>query len=245
MYNSALSIFIVSVGGITMIVGMSLFSTLFIKLHLHTMKLRCESSKQLITGSQIQPKLNPVPVTTNKIYDWCEWRQSMRSSTNNWNTCCEWAKSELSFSVRTTVFLNNENTVIKPVQAIKDQKCELYKWCNNEFFCEKKQFSQEPTNQQNQQTCAVRNYRTMKNYRTGRSSGQEKENPDSEWSYHSNFLLAILIVETSHKGRMMEFLILCCSMFLSASLRNCIRRNKLVSNRIVLCIFLQYHLCVF
>ena len=34
----------------------------------------------------------PGPVTPNEIHEWCEWRQSMRSSTNNQNTCCEWCE---------------------------------------------------------------------------------------------------------------------------------------------------------
>ena len=79
------------------------------------------------------------------------------------------------------------------------------------FSVQRNIFLKNPTNQQNQQTSAIRNHQR------GRIPGREKENPDSGRSYRLEFLLAIFIVER----KMLEFLNPCCSMFLSASLRNC------------------------
>ena len=75
-------------------------------------------------GSHVQ-RLHPVPVSKKEDHEWCEWMKSGPVTAIN-SKCYEWIQSR--FSGRETVFLNNINTVIKPVQAVKDQKCELYKY---------------------------------------------------------------------------------------------------------------------
>ena len=112
--NSALSIYEVSVGGITTIVEMSLFSTLLVKLRLHTKKRRRESGKQPTTGSQ--SKTTPVPVATEKVHEWCEWMKLKFSQVS---------------ANRTTLRMipNGEvHNLTNPIQATEKRSCELCEW---------------------------------------------------------------------------------------------------------------------
>ena len=111
--NSALSIYEVSVGGITTIVEMSLFSTLLVKLRLHTMKRRCESGKQPTTGSHIQRKLNPVPVSLNKVHEWCKWMKLKFSQVS-------------ANRIALRMIPNGEvQSLTNPIQATAKRSCEL------------------------------------------------------------------------------------------------------------------------
>ena len=95
---------------------MSLFSTLLVKLRLHTMERRCESGKQPTTGSHIQRKLNPVPVSLNEAHEWCEWMKLKFSQVS-------------ANRITLRMIPNGEvHNLTNPIQATEKRSCELCEW---------------------------------------------------------------------------------------------------------------------
>ena len=93
------------------------FSTLLIyQCPANINRRRVESGKQPTTGSHIQRKLNPVPVSLNEDHEWCEWMKLKFSQV-----------SANRISLR--MIPNGEvQSLTHPIQATEKRSCELCEW---------------------------------------------------------------------------------------------------------------------
>lgn len=246
MYNSDLSIYEVSVGGITTIVEMSLFSTLLVKLCLHTKKRRCESGKQPTLGSQIEsflffPQSKVLQFSrTNKRKSWKQiiQYQCQQKIYREWREWCEWKISKPS-----------------PVPA---KRIKVANGTNGEehfkveFFCQK-QFSQEarqiaampvlePTSHISEPQSTSQNHRAnLKEELPDREEPKWKNKLHIQGGTHQDQIRreALSLFETSHKGRMLEFEFFVTRCFqIIASLR------RITTTEPIICI-LYFYLLIF
>ena len=148
---------------------MSLFSTLLVKLRLHTMKRRCESGKQPTTGSHIQRKLNPVPVSLNEAHEWCEWMKLKFSQVS-------------ANRITLRMIPNGEvQSLTNPIQATATKSCELCEWSRSHvqvFLSKRVQSNSASAGAQSHKMRATEaepksHIKKERDYQEGRNQGRE------------------------------------------------------------------------
>ena len=94
-----------------------------------------ESGKQPTTGSHIQRKLYPVPVSLNEAHEWCKWIKSSPVTAIK-ISCCEcyeWSPKFIQvFSVIKHSFLEGKiQSRMSTSTSNQSRSCELCEWCQS------------------------------------------------------------------------------------------------------------------
>ena len=203
---------------------MSLFSTLLVKLRLHTKKRRRESGKQPTTGSQ--SKTTPVPVATEKVHEWCEWMKLKFSQVS-------------ANRITLRMIPNGEvHNLTNPIQATEKRSCELCEWSRSNvqvFLLKRTVFLQ--TKEPVPQSQKMRATEPEPNSHIKRKGITKKGGTKQIKKFHIQG--GDKPIETSHKGRMLEF-----EFFVTRCFQRIASLRRITTTEPIICI-LYFYLLIF